>query len=216
MRASGGITVERGDKTKTVKATYSRTGGMCTRCEGRGSVTDFDLSELYDDSKSLNEGALTIPGYSMEGWYGRIFRGCGFFDPDKPIKKFNKRELNDLLHKEPTKIKVDGINLTYSGLIPQIKKSFLAKDVDAMQPHVRAFVERVVTFTVCPECDGTRLSEGGRGRRRSTGSASPTPARCRSATWPSGSAGSRRRRSRRCSRRCGARSTRLWRSAWAT
>ena len=135
---------------------------MCPRCEGRGSVTDFDLSQLYDDSKSLNEGALTIPGYSMDGWYGRIFRGCGFFDPDKPIRKFTKRELDDLLHKGPTKIKVDGINLTYAGLIPQIQKSFLSKDVDAMQPHIRAFVERVVTFTTCPECAGTRLAEAAR------------------------------------------------------
>ncbi len=162
VKASGGITVERGGKTKTEKATYTRTGGMCPRCEGRGSVTDFDLTALYDDSKSLNEGALTIPGYSMDGWYGRIFRGCGFFDPDKPIKKFNKRELHDLLHKEPTKIKVEGINLTYAGLIPQIQKSFLSKDVDAMQPHIRAFVERAVVFTTCPECDGTRLAEGAR------------------------------------------------------
>ena len=131
---------------------------MCPRCEGMGSVTDFDLTALYDDSKSLNEGALTIPGYSMDGWYGRIFRGCGFFDPDKPISKFTKRELHDLLYKEPTKIKVDGINLTYAGLIPQIQKSILSKDVDALQPHIRAFVERAVTFTTCPECDGTRLS----------------------------------------------------------
>jgi excinuclease UvrABC ATPase subunit len=162
VRASGGITVERAGKTQTKKATYNRLGGMCPRCEGRGSVTDFDLSALYDDSKSLNEGALTIPGYSMDGWYGRIFRGCGFFDPDKPIRKYNKRELHDLLHKEPTKIKVDGINLTYEGLIPRIQKSMLSKDVDALQPHVRAFVERAVTFTVCPECDGTRLSKEAR------------------------------------------------------
>jgi excinuclease UvrABC ATPase subunit len=162
VRASGGITVERGDKTITKSASFSRTGGMCPRCEGRGSVTDFDLSALYDEGKSLNEGALTIPGYSMDGWYGRIFRGCGFFDPDKPIRKFNKRERNDLLHKEPTKIKVDGINLTYAGLIPQIQKSFLSKDVDAMQPHIRAFVERAVVFTTCPDCDGTRLSEAAR------------------------------------------------------
>jgi excinuclease ABC A subunit len=162
VKASGGITVERGDKTETKKATFTRTGGMCPRCEGRGSVTDFDLSALYDDSKSINEGAITIPGYSMDGWYGRIFRGCGFFDPDKPIRKYNKRELRDLLHKEPTKIKVEGINLTYSGLIPTIQKSFLSKDPDAMQPHIRAFVERAVTFTTCPDCDGTRLSEGAR------------------------------------------------------
>ncbi|MBJ2157958.1 ATP-binding cassette domain-containing protein [Variovorax sp. IB41] len=161
VKATGAITVERG-ASKTVKQTFNRTGGMCPRCEGRGAVTDFDLTAFYDDSKSLNEGALTIPGFSMEGWYGRIFNGCGFFDPDKPIRKFTKKELDALLHKEPTKIKVDGINLTYQGLIPQVQKSFLAKDVDAMQPHIRAFVERAVTFSTCPECDGTRLSEGAR------------------------------------------------------
>ena len=127
-----------------------------------GRVTDFDLAALYDDRKSLNEGALTIPGYSMDGWSGRIFRGCGFFDPDKPIRKYNKRERHDLLYKEPIKIKVDGINLTYAGLIPQMQKSFLSKDVDALQPHIRAFVERVVTFTTCPECGGTRLSQEAR------------------------------------------------------
>jgi excinuclease UvrABC ATPase subunit len=162
VRASGAITVERGAGTKTVKQTFSRPGGMCPRCEGRGSVNDIDLTQLYDDSKSLNEGALTIPGYSMDGWYGRIFSGCGFFDPDKPIKKFTKKERNDLLHKEPTKIKVDGINLTYEGLIPKIQKSMLSKDVDSLQPHVRAFVERAVTFTTCPECDGTRLAKEAR------------------------------------------------------
>jgi excinuclease UvrABC ATPase subunit len=161
VRATGAITVEKGVQ-KAEKVVFTRTGGMCPRCEGRGSVNDIDLSQLYDDTKSLNEGALTIPGYSMEGWYGRIFRGCGFFDPDKPIKKFNKKELYDLLHKEPTKIKVEGINLTYAGLIPSIQKSFLSKDVDSMQPHIRAFVERAVTFTTCPECKGTRLSEAAR------------------------------------------------------
>ncbi len=162
VRASGGITVERGDRTETKKATFNRTGGMCPRCEGRGSVTDFDLGELYDDSRSLNEGALTIPGYSMDGWYGRIFRGCGFFDPDKPIGKFTKKERQALLYKEPTKIKVEGVNLTYEGVIPTVQKKFLSKDVDALQPHVRAFVERVVTFTTCPECEGTRLSQAAR------------------------------------------------------
>jgi excinuclease UvrABC ATPase subunit len=163
VHGSGGFTVERGaGKTRTVSRSFSRIGGMCPRCEGRGSVTDFDLSQLYDDSKSLNGGALTIPGYSMDGWYGRIFGGCGFFDPDKPIRRFNRNELHDLLYKEPTKIKVDGINLTYEGLIPKIQKSMLSKDVDALQPHIRAFVERAVVFTVCPECDGTRLSEAAR------------------------------------------------------
>jgi excinuclease UvrABC ATPase subunit len=161
VRASGAITVERGNRT-AVRATFNRLGGMCPRCEGMGSVTDVDLAELYDDSKSLNEGALTVPGFSMDGWYGRIFTGCGFFDPDKPIRQYTKRELQDLLHKEPTKIKVDGVNLTYEGLIPRIQKSMLAKDVDALQPHIRAFVERAVTFTTCPECAGTRLAAAAR------------------------------------------------------
>jgi len=158
VKASGAITVERGGKTKAEKATFNRLGGMCPRCEGMGTVNDIDLSALYDDTKSLNEGALTIPGYSMDGWYGRIFRGCGYFDPDKPIRRYTKKEMHDLLHREATKIKVDGINLTYAGLVPTIQKSFLSKDVEAMQPHIRAFVERAVTFTTCPECDGTRLS----------------------------------------------------------
>ncbi|MET8230383.1 excinuclease ABC subunit UvrA [Micromonospora sp. NPDC005298] len=160
VKASGAITVERGEgRTKTEKATFTRLGGMCPRCEGMGAVTDIDRSALYDDTLSLNEGAITIPGYSMEGWYGRIFRGCGYFDPDKPIAKYTKRELDDLLHREPTKLKIDGINLTYAGLIPSIQKSFLSKDVDALQPHIRAFVDRAVTFTTCPECGGTRLSQ---------------------------------------------------------
>jgi excinuclease UvrABC ATPase subunit len=160
VTASGAMTVERGEgRTRAEKVTFTRLGGMCPRCEGMGNVTDFDLSALYDDSLSLNEGALTIPGYSMDGWYGRIYRGSGFFDPDKPIRKFTKRELHDLLWKPPTKIKVEGINLTYEGLIPKIQKSFLSKDVDAMQPHIRAFVERAVTFTTCPECGGTRLTQ---------------------------------------------------------
>jgi excinuclease UvrABC ATPase subunit len=162
---SGAVTYERGSAKPRQAASFSITGGMCARCEGMGSVTDFDLSQLYDDSKSLNEGALTVPGYSMEGWYGRIFRGCGWFDPDKPIRDYTKTELNDLLRKEPTKIKVEGINLTYVGLIPQIQKSFLSKDVDALQPHIRAFVERAVTFTTCPDCGGTRLNEGARSSR---------------------------------------------------
>ncbi|MBJ7473263.1 MAG: excinuclease ABC subunit UvrA, partial [Solirubrobacteraceae bacterium] len=158
VSAKGAITIEKGNK-KTVKASFNRLGGMCPRCEGRGSVNDFNLDALYDEDLSLNEGAITIPGYSMEGWYGRIFRGCGYFDPDKPIKKYTKKERDDLLYKEPTKIKIDGINLTYAGLIPTIQKSMLSKDVDALQPHIRAFVERAVIFTTCPECDGTRLSQ---------------------------------------------------------
>ncbi|MFE4544061.1 ATP-binding cassette domain-containing protein [Arthrobacter sp. NPDC056727] len=158
VKASGAITVERGNKTKAEKATFNRLGGMCPRCEGMGNVSDFDLTALYDDSKSLGGGALTIPGYSMDGWYGRIFSGAGF-NMDKPISKFTKKELHDLLYKEPTKIKVEGINLTYEGIIPKIQKSMLSKDVDALQPHVRAFVERAITFTTCPDCGGTRLSQ---------------------------------------------------------
>ncbi len=140
-------------------------GGMCARCEGRGSVTDFDRSALYDDSKSINEGALTIPGWSMDGWQGRILRGCGLFDCDTPIRDLPERELRALLYQDATKIKVEGINLTFLGIIPQIQKSFLSKDVEAMQPHIRAFVERAVTFTTCPDCDGTRLNETARSSR---------------------------------------------------
>ena len=159
VEASGML--KKGDG-KSERVNFSRTGGMCPNCEGRGTVSDFDLTALYDETKSLNEEALTIPGYSMSGWYGRIFRGTGFFDPDKPIKRFTKKELNDLLYKEPTKIKVDGINLTYAGLIPSIQKSFLSKDREGMQPHIRAFVDRAITFATCPACDGTRLSEAAR------------------------------------------------------
>src|SRR3954447_16908527 len=156
---AGAVSVERAGRTVKERRSFSITGGMCPRCEGRGSVTDFDLTALYDENKSLNEGALTIPGYSMDGCYGRIFRGCGFFDPKKPIRKYTKKELDALLYMEPTKIKVEGVNLTYAGLIPTIQKSMLSKDVDAMQPHIRAFVERAIAFTTCRECDGTRLSK---------------------------------------------------------
>ena len=172
ISGAGAVTVERGESFTKERRSFSITGGMCARCEGMGSVTDFDLTALYDDSKSLNEGALTIPGYSMDGWYGRIYRGSGFFDPDKPIRKYTKRELHDLLHKEPTKVKVEGINLTYEGLIPKIQKSMLSKDVDAMQPHIRAFVERAITFTDLsglrrhtPERGGPVLEDQGREHR---------------------------------------------------
>ncbi|WP_370518467.1 ATP-binding cassette domain-containing protein [Nostocoides sp. HKS02] len=162
ISGSGAVSMERAGRTTKERRSFSITGGMCSRCEGRGSVTDFDLSALYDDSLSLREGALTIPGYSMDGWFGRIFSGSGFFDMDKPIRKYTKKELHDLLYREPTKIKVEGINLTYEGLIPKIQKSMLAKDREAMQPHIRAFVERAITFTTCPDCDGTRLNDGAR------------------------------------------------------
>jgi len=160
IRAAGSITAEKGAR-KAEKVTFTRTGGMCPRCDGMGSVSDIDLSQLFDDSKSLNEGALTIPGYTAEGWHVRIFAAAGL-DPDKPIRKYTKKERDDFLYSEPRKVKVQNINLSYEGLIPRIKKSFLSKDVDAMQPHIRAFVERAVTFTTCPECKGTRLSEAAR------------------------------------------------------
>jgi excinuclease UvrABC ATPase subunit len=161
-KGSGAITVERGAKTKTEKATFTLLGGMCPRCEGKGNVTDIDLTQLFDENKSLAEGAITIPGYTADGWNVRIFSESGFLDADKPIRRFTKKQLHDFLYGEPTKVKVNNINLTYEGLIPKIQKSFLSKDVDAMQPHIRAFVERAVTFSTCPECDGTRLSEGAR------------------------------------------------------
>ncbi|MFF0813722.1 ATP-binding cassette domain-containing protein [Rhodococcus sp. NPDC003318] len=158
VSGAGAITTAKGGREVKERRSFSVTGGMCLRCEGRGSVSDFDLTALYDADKSLNEGALTIPGYSMEGWYGRIYRGCGFFDPDKPIATFTKKQLNDLLYKEPTKVKVEGVNVTFEGLIPKIQKSFLSKDREAMQPHIRAFVDRAITFQTCPDCEGTRLS----------------------------------------------------------
>ncbi|MGV9479993.1 ATP-binding cassette domain-containing protein [Gordonia aichiensis] len=162
--ASGGgaVTTEKAGRKVKERRTFEVVGGMCPRCEGRGSISDFDLTALYDASKSINEGAITIPGYSMDGWYGRIFRGCGFFDPDTPIEKFTARQLDALLYKEPTRIKIDGINVTYEGLVTKIGKSFLAKDKDALQPHIRAFVDRAITFSICPECQGTRLSEKAR------------------------------------------------------
>ncbi|HEX4470471.1 MAG TPA: excinuclease ABC subunit UvrA [Nocardioides sp.] len=160
--ASGALQVEKGRGERKVVRKRVYLGGMCPRCEGRGSVNDIDLSVLYDDTRSLSQGALTVPGYSMDGWYGRIFAGSGFFDMDKPIARYTMRELEDLLYKEPTKIKVEGINLTYEGVITKLRKTILAKDVDSLQPHIRAFVERVATFLTCPECDGTRLTQEAR------------------------------------------------------
>lgn len=165
VSGAGAVTVEKGGAPVAERREFRVTGGMCPRCEGRGTVQDFDLAELYDADKALADGALRVPGYTMDGWYGRIFAGSGFFDMTKPLRDFTEQELADLLHREPTKIKVEGINLTYEGLIPKIRKSMLAKDVDAMQPHIRAFVERAVTFTTCPDCDGTRLNEGARSSR---------------------------------------------------
>ncbi|MHB8242689.1 MAG: ATP-binding cassette domain-containing protein [Solirubrobacteraceae bacterium] len=161
VTASGSITVERGAK-KTVKRSFSVTGGMCPRCEGIGSVTDLDLDQLFDQSKSLAEGAITVPGYSGGGWNSRLYSASGFVDPDKPIRRYTKKELHDFLHHEPVRMKIAGINMTYEGLIPRIQKSMLSKDKEAMQPHIRAFVDRAVTFNTCPDCGGTRLSEGAR------------------------------------------------------
>src|SRR4030088_944020 len=162
VRASGAITIERGDR-KTVRATFTRTGGMCPRCEGRGTVSDIDLTQLFDDSKSLAEGAITIPGYKTDSWWTTgIFIESGFLDPDKPIRKYTKKELSDFLYKEPVKVKINGVNLTYEGLIPKVQKSMLSKDPDALQPHIRAFVDRAVTFGACPDCGGTPLGEAAR------------------------------------------------------
>jgi excinuclease UvrABC ATPase subunit len=160
--ASGAMNVDKGKGERLVVRNVVYHGGMCPRCEGMGTVNDIDLTQLYDQSRSLSEGAITVPGYKADGWSVRIFTESGFLDPDKPIEKYTKKELHDFLHKEPTKVKVNGINLTYEGLVPQIQKSFLSKDVDALQPHIRAFVERAVTFTACPECGGTRLNEAAR------------------------------------------------------
>jgi excinuclease UvrABC ATPase subunit len=160
-KASGAMTVDKGKGERIVVRDIVYHGGMCPKCEGMGSVNDVDLSQLYDDTKSLNEGALTIPGYTADGWQVRIFAAAGL-DPDKPIRKYSKREMHTFLYQEPIKVKFEKLNLTYEGLIPRIKKSFLSKDVDAMQPHIRAFVERAVTFTTCPECKGTRLNEAAR------------------------------------------------------
>jgi excinuclease UvrABC ATPase subunit len=162
ISGAGAVTLERGGKSVKERRSFSITGGMCPRCEGRGAVTDIDLSQLYDDSKSLNEGALTIPGYTAGGWNFRLYSASGFFDPDKPISKYTKKELHDLLQHEPVRMKIAGINMTYEGLIPRVQKSMLSKDKEAMQPHIRAFVDRAVTFTTCPECGGTRLSEAAR------------------------------------------------------
>ncbi|MEV0996555.1 excinuclease ABC subunit UvrA [Nonomuraea sp. NPDC050202] len=165
VRASGAITVERGNK-KAERATYTRLGGMCPRCEGRGTVSDIDLTQLYDDSKSIAEGAFTIPGWKSDSWWTvRTYAASGFLDPNKPIRDFTKQEMQDFLYREPTKVKVEGSTLTYEGLIPRIQKSFLSKDREGMQPHIREFVDRAVTFTTCPECDGTRLSEAARSSR---------------------------------------------------
>jgi excinuclease ABC A subunit len=158
VSGAGAVTLNKGGGQTKERRSFSILGGMCPRCEGRGSVNDINLAALYDEEKSINEGAIKIPGYSMEGWFGRIFRGVGYFDPDKPIKKFTKRELSDLLYKEATKVKIEGINLTYAGLVPSIQKSILSKDIDALQPHLRAFAERVATFKTCPDCEGTRLA----------------------------------------------------------
>jgi excinuclease UvrABC ATPase subunit len=161
---AGAITVERG-AAKAETRSFTVTGGMCPRCEGMGTVNDLDLTQLYDATKSLREGAITVPGYTADGWYVRIFGASGFLDPDKPIRAYTERELYDFLYKEPTKVKVDNLNLTYEGLVPRIQKSFLSKDVEALQPHVRAFVERAVTFKPCPDCGGTRLNEAARSSR---------------------------------------------------
>jgi excinuclease UvrABC ATPase subunit len=165
ISGAGAVTLERGGKTTKERRSFEITGGMCPRCEGMGTVNDIDLSQLYDDSKSLADGAMTIPGYTADGWGVKIYSGSGFLDPDKAIRDYTKKELDDFLYHEPTKVKIGDINMTYEGLVPRIQKSLLSKDREAMQPHIRAFVDRAVTFTTCPDCKGTRLNEGARSSR---------------------------------------------------
>jgi excinuclease UvrABC ATPase subunit len=162
VRASGAITVEKGGKDKAEKRTFTRLGGMCPRCEGLGTVSDIDPTEIYDESKSLNEGAITVPGYTPGGWGYRLYSESGFYDPDKAIRDFTKQELEDFLHHEPVRMKIGGINQTYEGLVVRLQRSIFSKDQDALQPHIRAFAERAATFTACPDCGGTRLSEAAR------------------------------------------------------
>ncbi|MEV8309180.1 excinuclease ABC subunit UvrA [Streptomyces flavidovirens] len=161
--ASGAMNVDKGQGKRIVvrKAVYH--GGMCARCEGRGTASDIDLTQLYDDSKAIGEGAFTIPGWKQDSfWTTRVYAESGILDPKKPIREFTEKEMRDFLYGEATRVKVDGVNLTYEGLIPKIQKSMLSKDKDSLQPHIRAFVERAVTFTSCPECGGSRLSEEAR------------------------------------------------------
>src|SRR5690625_5176450 len=158
VRASGAITVERGNRT-TVKASFTQLGGMCPRCEGLGRISDIDLAELFDENKALREGAITVPGYTVDGWYVKLFSKAGFLDPDKPIRDYSEQEWHDFLYRAPVKVPVGGANMTYEGLVPKITKSMLSKDKDALQPHIRAFVERAVTFVTCPDCGGTRLND---------------------------------------------------------
>jgi excinuclease UvrABC ATPase subunit len=162
ISGAGAVTMERGGQTVKERRSFSITGGMCPRCEGMGSVNDIDLAELYDDAKSLDEGALTIPGYTKGGWNYRLYSESGFVDPAKPINRYTKKQLRDFLHHEPVRMKIAGINMTYEGLIPRIQRSMLSKDIESLQPHVRAFVERAVTFQTCPDCEGTRLSKEAR------------------------------------------------------
>jgi len=165
ISGAGAVTLERAGQTVKERRSFSITGGMCPRCEGRGTVSDLDLTQLYDDTKSLNEGAITVPGYTGGGWNSRLYSESGFVDPDKPIRKYTKKELHDFLHHEPVRMKIAGINMTYEGLIVRVQRSMLSKDKESMQPHIRAFVDRAVTFTACPECGGTRLSEAARSSR---------------------------------------------------
>ena len=214
VRASGSITIEKGSG-KTVRKTYSRAGGMCPHCEGRGTVSDIDLTQLYDDSKSLAEGAITIPGYKKGGWAVKAITESGFVDADKPIRDFSEQELADFLYKEPTKVRMMDMNATYEGLIPKVKKSFFSKDRGSMRPHIRAFVDRAATYVACPDCGGTRLAEAARSSVIG-GSALPMPVRCRSATWRIGCAASTSHRWRRCWRLWGTRWSRSWRSGSGT
>ena len=165
VSGAGVVAFEHGGKTVKERRTFSITGGMCPRCEGMGNVNDIVLTQLLDHSRSLAEGAITVPGYAAGGWNYRLYAASGFVDPDKPIREYTERERHDLLYREPIRMKIEGINMTYEGLVPRIQQSFLSKDQESLQPHIRAFVDRAVTFTACPDCGGTRLAEAARSSR---------------------------------------------------
>jgi excinuclease UvrABC ATPase subunit len=183
VRAVGSITVEKGAK-KAEKVVFNVTGGMCPKCEGMGQVNDIDLSQLYDEEKSLKGGAITIPGYTADGWQVRMFEAAGL-DPDKPIVKFSKKERHAFLYQEPIKVKVAGVNLTYEGLVPKIKKSFLSREVDALQPHIPPSSSARSPSPAVPSARAPGSTRA-RDRRRSRGSTSPRRARCSSTSWRDG------------------------------
>ncbi|MFN3950757.1 ATP-binding cassette domain-containing protein [Microbacterium sp.] len=166
VSGAGAVTIATGArKGQKERRSFEITGGMCPECEGLGQVSDIDIDQLVDSSRSLNEGAILVPGYTADGWMVRVFSESGFLDPDKPVRDFTAEEREAFLYREQTKVRIASTNMTYEGLVPKVTKSMLQKDRDALQPHVRAFVDRAVTFVACPACAGTRLNEGARSSR---------------------------------------------------